>query len=805
MKTVQSTNWHLAAPIRLAGLAFILAGPSFARQEANPGELPLDQSRWFAAAQTELRAAEYDFRRVDGEPQVWSAPNRAQMLRSRISRGGLEVFLRETGADGIGAEWRLRLRTCAFGRGVESTELGPPVLSAEGARVELRHGTLVEWFTNDPDGLEQGWTIAESPDGKGLLTIGLDLTGGFALRVDADRLGGVFVGRGGEVRLPYRGLVAFDALGAELQCRIEASVRGARIRVDDRGATYPITVDPVLTGPTWSADGDQDGALYGFAAASAGDVNGDGFGDVIVSAPYYDGGQQNEGRVWLYHGAANGLSISSWTAQSNQVGANYGLSVASAGDVNGDGYGDVVVSAPGWDGGESNEGHVWVYHGSPSGLVSFAAFRAESNQAHALYGSSVASAGDVNGDGFDDLVVGASAWDGGEINEGHVWVYHGSPTGLIPFAAFRAESDQPFAEYGQCVASAGDVNGDGYSDVIVGAPYWDGDQLNEGKIWVYHGSPTGLISFAAFRFESDQNGALLGSSVSSAGDVNGDGYDEVLIGAPFYDAGLLDQGKVWAFRGTSLGIIQVSLWDDTGAGAETEYGASVASAGDVNGDGYADILVGAPRLDSGSADVGRAWLHLGAPLGPISTASWSAIGDQADGRLGQCVAGAGDVNGDGYDDVLVAAPAYDLGQVDEGAAWLFHGSPLIGDAYCVASNNSTGSPAGIWAAGSPSAAAGSLTVFAAPVPNAPGIFFHGSNQIQAPFGNGFLCVGGGVRRGAITNGSGFSASYTYDNSDPRHSLVGFAGNRKFQYWFRDQMGGGFGFNTSEAIAIQVFQ
>jgi hypothetical protein len=127
-----------------------------------------------------------------------------------------------------------------------------------------------------------------------------------------------------------------------------------------------------------------------------------------------------------------------------------------------------------------------------------------------------------------------------------------------------------------------------------------------------------------------------------------------------------------------------------------------------------------------------------------------------------------------------------------------------GTKYCVANNNSTGGAASISAAGSNSAGAGTLTLTSAPVPNQPSIFFHAQNTAQIPFGNGFLCATGGIVRGAVVSGVSNSASYTYDNSDAKHSLGGFANTtRNFQHWFRDPMGGGAFFNTSNAISIPI--
>jgi hypothetical protein len=191
---------------------------------------------------------------------------------------------------------------------------------------------------------------------------------------------------------------------------------------------------------------------------------------VIVGARFFDNGETDEGRVFVYHGSATGLSTSAnWTAESNQAFANFGFSVSSAGDVNGDGFSDVIVGARLFDNGETDEGRAFVYHGSATGLSTSANWTAESNQGNAQFGYSVSWAGDVNGDGFSDVIVGAPLFDSPEANEGRAFVYHGSATGLSTTPNWTAESNQAFAQFGNSVASAGDVNGDGFSDVIVGA------------------------------------------------------------------------------------------------------------------------------------------------------------------------------------------------------------------------------------------------------------------------------------------------------------------------------------------------
>ncbi|MBK8553946.1 MAG: FG-GAP repeat protein [Ignavibacteria bacterium] len=143
------------------------------------------------------------------------------------------------------------------------------------------------------------------------------------------------------------------------------------------------------------------------------------------------------------------------------------------------------------------------------------------------------------------------------------------------------------------VSSAGDVNGDGYSDVIVGAPYFDNGQNDEGAAFVYHGSVTGLSTFSNWSAEGNQSLAYFGTSVSTAGDVNGDGYSDVIVGAYWFDNGHTQEGKAFVYHGSASGLSLTPNWSAEGNQAGTYYGNSVSSAGDVNGDGYSDVIVGA--------------------------------------------------------------------------------------------------------------------------------------------------------------------------------------------------------------------
>ncbi len=651
---------------------------------ASPGaDVPAD---WRAAVQEDIRQAEYQVTWQEGTALAdlagaYQAPNRAQNLRTYFTPQGIRIVPRAFEGEAPPWEWGLTLTGYGMADRVQPVEAA--TLAADGNRIELARSALTEWYINDERGLEQGFTLHSPPaagrrEADATLALEMALSGSLTANLTAAGDALELTTPGGVRVLRYDSLLVTDATGRELPAHFEllssAGQQPLRVVVDAGDAVYPITVDPLAASPSWTAEGNQINVQFGFSVGTAGDVNGDGYGDVIVGAYLYDNGQGDEGRAFVYHGGAAGLATTAaWTAESDQAAALFGFSVGTAGDVNGDGYADVIVGAYAYDNGQTDEGGAWVYHGGAAGLATTAAWTAESDQAGAQFGYSVGTAGDVNGDGYGDVIVGAYAYDNGQTNEGRAFVYHGGAAGLATTAAWTAESDQAGAQFGISVGTAGDVNGDGYADVIVGSYLYDNGQENEGRAFVYHGGAAGLATTAAWTAESDQAGAEFGFSVGTAGDVNGDGYGDVIVGAYFYDNGQTDEGRAFVYHGGAAGLATTAAWTAESDQANAQFAFSVGTAGDVNGDGYADVIVGAPDYDAGQINEGRAFVYHGGAAGLAATAAWTAESDQFVAAFGRSVGTAGDVNGDGYADVIVGAPDYSAGQSDEGRAWVYHG------------------------------------------------------------------------------------------------------------------------------------
>ena len=650
---------------------------------------------WYESVTAGIDRSEYEFSPLS--PMAWSAPNRANDLRATIDEDGIEIVSRSRGDRGDEGGWRFRLGRTGLGRGSTIGPIGQAALSARSNRAELHRAHLSEWYINDDRGIEQGFVLERAPGNvRSGAPVIIDMQVEGDLRAFVDDAGEtiLFKTGAGAAVLRYGGLVVKDALGARVESRLAVAPGGIRILVDDRDAAYPLTIDPLFASAEWTADGGLTGVQFGFSVAGAGDVNRDGYDDILVGSWLYDNGQGDEGRAYLYLGSSSGpRTTPAWTAEGNFPGVWFGYSVASAGDVNHDGYSDVLVGSPNYTNVESSEGRAFLYLGSPAGLGATPAWTAEPNQGGAQYGRSVASAGDVNRDGYSDVIVGAPSYSNTQSGEGRAYLYLGSASGLGRDPVWMVESGQLNAGLGNSVSSAGDVNGDGYADVIVGASLFDNGYTDRGRAFLYLGRSTGLGATPAWTAESDQPGARFGDRVATAGDVNRDGYSDVLVGAPFYGGGNLSEGRAYLYMGSAAGLAVNPAWtaesDQTGGRMGT-----VGSAGDFNGDGYSDVIVGASFYDDGETDEGRATIYLGSASGLATLPAWIVEGNQTNANLGTSVGPAGDVDGDGIDDVIVGAAKYTNSLSQEGRALVYLGVPTCGAALPAGSPTLTLSQAG---------------------------------------------------------------------------------------------------------------
>ncbi len=411
------------------------------------------------------------------------------------------------------------------------------------------------------------------------------------------------------------------------------------------------------------------------------DINGDGYDDVVVGAYFSNpGGRTAAGTVSVFLGSAAGIAATAASVLEGALANDFfGYSVANAGDVNGDGYADVVVGARGASpGGRSSAGVAKVFLGSATGIQAAPSWVYEGTDERDAFGTSVASAGDLDGDGYADIVIGAPGASPGLRNAaGTASVFRGSATGTERTVARVLEGSAPLDYFGISVASAGDVNGDGHADLVVGAFASDpGGRLAAGTASVFLGSPSGISATAVQVFEGGAADDYFGSSVASAGDVNGDGYADVVVGAMYASPGRRGSaGAASVFLGSATGIAERATRVLEGVSSGDFFGRSVASAGDVNGDGYADVVVGAENADlPARTNAGTATVFFGSATGVALTPTRVLEGQAANNGLGRSVAGAGDVNGDGYADIVAGAPGFrPSGIIGAGGASLFLG------------------------------------------------------------------------------------------------------------------------------------
>lgn len=539
---------------------------------------------------------------------------------------------------------------------------------------------------------------------------------------------------------------------------------GLNLDVSTMAATYGFVIQ---------GDDPIDGA--GWSVSSAGDVNGDGYDDIIVGARR---AATDAGEAYVIFGRASGFgtlidgrrvidlttlsATDGFIIQGDEPGDLAGNSVSSAGDINGDGFDDLIVGAPQGDDAGSNAGEAYVVFGGAANFGSLVGdrrvldlsmlnvnqgFIIQADKAGDWAGWSVRAAGDVNGDGYDDIIIGAMFGDDGGSSAGEAYVMFGragsfgvivddevriisylagSGSAMAPDRGFIIQGDAAGDMAGCSVSSAGDVNGDGFDDLIVGAYLGQDAGQFAGEAYVIFGTAAGfgsvdgtgrrvvdlttLTESQGFIIQAASPLDNAARSVSSAGDVNGDGYDDVIIGAAAGDDGGTNSGEAYVVFGKASGfgeliagrrVVNLATFDSSqgfmiqGDAEGDGAGRSVSAAGDINGDGFGDIIVGAPFADRlGSEDAGKAYVIFGTangfgfPVGGRQVLDLSSVsakigfaitGYFAGGEVGSSVSAAGDVNKDGFDDLIVGAPKNDEGGTDSGAAYIIFGGAYTGN------------------------------------------------------------------------------------------------------------------------------
>jgi len=455
--------------------------------------------------------------------------------------------------------------------------------------------------------------------------------------------------------------------------------------------------------------GEDAGDWAGHSLAGAGDVNGDGFDDILIGAYKDEERGAESGQTYLFLGSSSGwsgdadLSDADASFRGESAEDYSGYSVAVAGDVNGDGYDDILIGAYKDDDGGVNAGQTYLILGRASGWTmdeelsdADASFVGESGGDYS--GECVAGAGDVNGDGFDDILIGAYGDSEGGGTAGQTYLIFGKATGWVmdvslsgADASFLGEEGLDYS--GGSVDGVGDVNGDGFDDIIIGASGNDEGGNSAGQAYLIMGKASGWamdvdLENASASFYGEAASDKAGYAVSGAGDVNGDGLWDILIGAHQNTEGGSLAGQTYLILGKTSGwTMDVNLSNsDASFMGEDENdmaGYAISGAGDVNGDGYDDILIGAYGDDDGGSSAGQTYLIYGRSTGwmmdvGLSNASASFVGEDGDDFSGRSLSGAGDVDGDGFDDILIGAYGDDNGGNEAGRIYLLARSQLAG-------------------------------------------------------------------------------------------------------------------------------
>jgi hypothetical protein len=428
------------------------------------------------------------------------------------------------------------------------------------------------------------------------------------------------------------------------------------------------TAQPEYTPITLDDPTPQADAEFGSALAGVGDVNSDGTPDLLVGAPNQDvSGNFDQGQAFVLSGA-DGSRLLTLDNPTPQEFAYFGNAVAGAGDVNGDGTPDLLVGASGQVVSDNfDQGQAFVLSGADGSHL--LTLDDPTPQAGAGFGTTVAVAGDVNGDGVPDLLVGAPSQQvGGNRDQGQAFVLSGADGSHL--LTLDDPTPHALAGFGYAVAGAGDVNGDGTPDLLVGASGNVGGNVGQGQAFVLSGANGSHL--LTLDDPTPQVGAGFGTTVAVAGDVNGDGVPDLLVGAPSQQVGgNRDQGQAFVLSGAD-GSRLLTLDDPNPQVGDPFFGSDVAGVGDINGDGTPDLLVGAPAQSvSSSSFQGEAYVLNGANGNVLVTLDVPTL-PQVFARFGLAVAGVGDINSDGTPDLLVGAPYLDVGSnPDQGQVVLF--------------------------------------------------------------------------------------------------------------------------------------
>ncbi|MBS1932835.1 MAG: FG-GAP repeat protein [Bacteroidetes bacterium] len=737
------------------------------------------QEDWQNKAQSFLQKREYFFKK--SSPSSFTCANVAQHVVYQINDRGYCVEPMRYTENNTGDTWSNSFSVIRISKGKTSFPVEATSKNSFKENYLLQdHGSYKTEYINNEDGLRQNFIIASKPEGNKNLDVSIQLQ---AKNMSVNMLNDdalVFTEANKKATIKYDGLKVWDAAGKILKAHMQLSANNVLdIIAEDKDAVYPITIDPLNHTSEWS--GTAQGilpsvigqlaidALYGFSVAGVGDVNGDGYADIAIGAPGMPdvisgtGEMLAVGAVFVYYGSKNGLSVTpdvEMQPSTAIAGALFGFSIAG-GDINNDGRSDIIVGAP-LDkitlstGGSGTVGRVYVFNGSnltsvataPLLTLQLSGMNIIQNginlNVNALFGFSVAVTDDMNNDGKKDILVGSPAYLGinvttitipllgtsttytADVQSGGAFLFLSQSSGtnyslqkLNPpttslLGLGLLSSNVSGLLFGYSVDGVGDYNGDGYTDIAIGAPAGIdlssissllSGKLLQGSVMVYYGNGSGAGNAPGATLVTSNGGLitnlsgtlsnlvnLFGLSVKGVKNTAGFHTGNIIVGAPLGGAltnllsGLqVKTGTVSVFvknPGASGSIApnqQLSSPRNSNnilnlVQSNLLFGYSIDNANDMNCDGISDLVIGEPassgaQLIGANVAGGSAYIYFGNSDGTYQTnPGWTlsatydpTLGVNAASLIGYSVAGAGKVKGiSGTSKVLIGSPARTL-------------------------------------------------------------------------------------------------------------------------------------------------
>lgn len=549
---------------------------------------------------------------------------------------------------------------------------------------------LIDHFEERPDGIKQSWTVRDPELGHRATHVSLKLSiGGLTPWIPERADSVLLLTRDRRAALELRGFRAWDRTGRDRPVKISKTSNGLCLDLVGDPIEFPLFIDPLIAEPAnWSFEGGGSGARLGSFIAGGTDITGDGIADFVLAAPDATTTEVGAGQVFVFAGTPIGFPSTSpvWVIEGATPGEQLGASV-SLGDLNGDAIADLVIGAPGAGVAGVQRGSVGVFFGPISantapGSLAAANWIAEGPHSGSRFGASTLLT-ELDGDGTLDLIIGVPQAEVSGVPTGNVTVYLG---GNSPILDGVFQGIRPEGAFGAALSGSKMAPG----TIVVGAPLVSNSVPAAGAAYLLTRLATASWALRWW-IEGAAADEHLGSSVAGPADLNGDGALDLFVGVPHADGG---RGRVLGYTdlpglngGASTPSTLLPRWNLVGGQLGEALGSAISIATSVDDDPRPDLLIGAPMFDNGSTSAvraGRAFVVTGRRLADSSlfsgaaipqdiedVSAWSFEGDS--GELGRSVAGIGDIDGNGFGDLLLGAPVQSGTLSDSGLVELHTG------------------------------------------------------------------------------------------------------------------------------------